>query len=163
MIEILTKNLITIFHAMALLALSWFADFLLSTYRNVGILSQAWDTTRFFNSLKRLAVLIVGLVLLIVVITDFPVFINQTGIEIPSEYIEVFNLVSILLAILLTATRYTKGAIEAFFDILDYKKLLEESVTEITESGLADIIPNEVIYTVEPEEYVDDNYIAPKA
>lgn len=163
MIEILTKNLITIFHAMALLALSWLADCLLSTYRNVGILDQAWDRTRFFNSIKRLAVLVVGLILIVIVVTDFPMFINETGVEIPAEYIEVFNIVSILLAILLTASKYAKGAIEAFFNILDYKKLVETAEKVVVESGDIELEePKEVVYTSnEQEEYVDDTYVAP--
>lgn len=168
MIEILTENLVTVFHAMALLAISWLADCMLSTYRNVGILDQAWDKVRFFNSIKRLLVLVVGLTLIVVVVTDFPLFINETGIEIPSEYIEVFNIISILLAILMTAGKYAKGAIEAFFNILDYKKLVETAEKIAVESGDIELVePQEVVYIsteteqTEQDEYVDDTYVSP--
>lgn len=163
MIDILMENLTKIFHAMSLLGLSWLADCLLSTYRNIGILSESWDKTRFFNSVKRLVVMVVGLVLVVVVVTDFPLFINETGIEIPAEYIEVFNIITILLAILITATRYAKGAIEAFFDILNYKTLVEENNKVITESG--DIEVSEMVQPTTTEdaiEFVDDSYTAPK-
>lgn len=163
MIDILMENLTKIFHAMSLLGLSWLADCLLSTYRNIGILSEAWDKTRFFNSVKRLIVMVIGLVLIVVVVTDFPLFINETGIEIPAEYIEVFNIVTILLAILITATRYAKGAIEAFFDILNYKSLVEEYDKVVTESG--DIEVSEIAQPTTNEdaiEFVDDNYTIPK-
>jgi len=163
MIDILMENLTKIFHAMSLLGLSWLADCLLSTYRNIGILSESWDKTRFFNSVKRLVVMVVGLVLIVVVVTDFPLFINETGIEIPAEYIEVFNIITILLAILITATRYAKGAIEAFFDILNYKNLVEENNKVITESG--DIEVSEMVQPTTTEdaiEFVDDSYTAPK-
>ena len=163
MIDILMENLTKIFHAMSLLGLSWLADCLLSTYRNIGILSESWDKTRFFNSVKRLVVMVVGLVLIVVVVTDFPLFINETGIEIPAEYIEVFNIITILLAILITATRYAKGAIEAFFDILNYKNLVEENNKVITESG--DIEVSEMVPPTTTEdaiEFVDDSYTVPK-
>lgn len=163
MIDILMENLTKIFHAMSLLGLSWLADCLLSTYRNIGILSEAWDKTRFFNSVKRLIVMVFGLVLIVIVVTDFPLFINETGIEIPAEYIEVFNIITILLAILITATRYAKGAIEAFFDILNYKNLVEENNKVITESG--DIEVSEMVQPTTTEdaiEFVDDSYTAPK-
>ena len=163
MIDILMENLTKIFHAMSLLGLSWLADCLLSTYRNIGILSESWDKTRFFNSVKRLIVMVLGLVLIVVVVTDFPLFVNETGIEIPAEYIEVFNIITILLAILITATRYAKGAIEAFFDILNYKNLVEENNKVITESG--DIEVSEMVQPTTTEdaiEFVDDNYTIPK-
>lgn len=163
MIDILMENLTKIFHAMSLLGLSWLADCLLSTYRNIGILSESWDKTRFFNSVKRLVVMVLGLVLIVIVVTDFPLFINETGIEIPAEYIEVFNIITILLAILITATRYAKGAIEAFFDILNYKNLVEENNKVITESG--DIEVSEMVQSTTTEdaiEFVDDSYTAPK-
>ena len=163
MIDILMENLTKIFHAMSLLGLSWLADCLLSTYRNIGILSESWDKTRFFNSVKRLVVMVVGLVLIVVVVTDFPLFVNETGIEIPAEYIEVFNIITILLAILITATRYAKGAIEAFFDILNYKNLVEENNKVITESR--DIEVSEMVQPTTTEdaiEFVDDSYTAPK-
>lgn len=163
MIDILMENLTKIFHAMSLLGLSWLADCLLSTYRNIGILSEAWDKTRFFNSVKRLVVMVFGLVLIVIVVTDFPLFVNETGIEIPAEYIEVFNIITILLAILITATRYAKGAIEAFFDILNYKNLVEENNKVITESG--DIEVSEMVQPTTTEdaiEFVDDSYTAPK-
>ena len=163
MIDILMENLTKIFHAMSLLGLSWLADCLLSTYRNIGILSEAWDKTRFFNSVKRLIVMVLGLVLIVIVVTDFPLFINETGIEIPTEYIEVFNIITILLAILITATRYAKGAIEAFFDILNYKTLVEENNKVITESG--DIEVSEMVQPTTTEdaiEFVDDSYTVPK-
>ena len=163
MIDILMENLTKIFHAMSLLGLSWLADCLLSTYRNIGILSESWDKTRFFNSVKRLIVMVLGLVLIVVVVTDFPLFVNETGIEIPAEYIEVFNIITILLAILITATRYAKGAIEAFFDILNYKNLVEENNKVITESG--DIEVSEMVQPTTTEdaiEFVDDSYTAPK-
>lgn len=163
MIDILMENLTKIFHAMSLLGLSWLADCLLSTYRNIGILSESWDKTRFFNSVKRLVVMVVGLVLIVVVVTDFPLFINETGIEIPADYIEVFNIITILLAILITATRYAKGAIEAFFDILNYKNLVEENNKVITESG--DIEVSEMVPPTTTEdaiEFVDDSYTVPK-
>lgn len=163
MIDILMENLTKIFHAMSLLGLSWLADCLLSTYRNIGILSESWDKTRFFNSVKRLVVMVLGLVLIVIVVTDFPLFINETGIEIPAEYIEVFNIITILLAILITATRYAKGAIEAFFDILNYKNLVEENNKVITESG--DIEVSEMVQPTTTEdaiEFVDDSYTVPK-
>lgn len=163
MIDILMENLTKIFHAMSLLGLSWLADCLLSTYRNIGILSESWDKTRFFNSVKRLIVMVLGLVLIVIVVTDFPLFVNETGIEIPAEYIEVFNIITILLAILITATRYAKGAIEAFFDILNYKNLVEENNKVITESG--DIEVSEMVQPTTTEdaiEFVDDSYTAPK-
>lgn len=163
MIDILMENLTKIFHAMSLLGLSWLADCLLSTYRNIGILSESWDKTRFFNSVKRLVVMVLGLVLIVIVVTDFPLFINETGIEIPAEYIEVFNIITILLAILITATRYAKGAIEAFFNILNYKNLVEENNKVITESG--DIEVSEMVQPTTTEdaiEFVDDSYTAPK-
>ena len=118
---------------------------------------------RLTKLLLLAVVMVVGLVLIVVVVTDFPLFINETGIEIPAEYIEVFNIITILLAILITATRYAKGAIEAFFDILNYKNLVEENNKVITESG--DIEVSEMVQPTTTEdaiEFVDDSYTAPK-
>ena len=165
MINILIENLTKILHAMALLGIAWLADCFLSSYRNVGILSQEWDKTRFFNSVKRIVVLIVGLVLIVVVITDLPIFISEVGVTIPEEYVEVFSMVSLLLAIVITASKYIAGAIEAFFDILNYKKLKEQIESEVIQSG--DIEASEIVYAPQLNEkdfieYLDEDYVEPK-
>ena len=163
MFETIIENLKNVLHALALLGISWCADCILSTYRNVGILSQEWDFTRFFNSVKRVLVVVLGIVLLIVVITDLPLLINETGIVIPEQYLEAFNVIAILTAIFVTIAKYTAGAVEAFFNILNYKKLKEEVESEIIQSG--DIEVSEIIPSTAAEnfvEFVDDSYTEPK-
>lgn len=163
MFETIIENLKNVLHALALLGISWCADCILSTYRNVGILSQDWDFSRFLNSVKRVLVVVLGIVLLIIVVTDLPLLINETGITIPEQYLEAFNVIAILTAIFVTIAKYTAGAVEAFFNILNYKKLKEEVEDEIIQSG--DIEVSEMIPSTAAEnfaEFVDDNYTVPK-
>lgn len=163
MFETIIENLKNVFHALALLGISWCADCILSTYRNVGILSQDWDFSRFLNSVKRVLVVVLGIVLLIIVVTDLPLLINETGITIPEQYLEAFNVIAILTAIFVTIAKYTAGAVEAFFNILNYKKLKEEVEDEILQSG--DIEVSEIIPSTAAQdfvEFVDDNYTMPK-
>ena len=163
MFETIIENLKNVLHALALLGISWCADCILSTYRNVGILSQDWDFSRFLNSVKRVLVVVLGIVLLIIVITDLPLLINETGIIIPEQYLEAFNVIAILTAIFVTIAKYTAGAVEAFFNILNYKKLKEEVEDEIIQSG--DIEVSEIIPATTAEnfaEFVDDSYTVPK-
>ena len=163
MFETIIENLKNVLHALALLGISWCADCILSTYRNVGILSQDWDFSRFLNSIKRVLVVVLGIVLLIIVVTDLPLLINETGIIIPEQYLEAFNVIAILTAIFVTIAKYTAGAVEAFFNILNYKKLKEEVEDEIIQSG--DIEVSEIIPATAAEnfvEFVDDSYTEPK-
>lgn len=163
MFETIIENLKNVLHALALLGISWCADCILSTYRNVGILSQDWDFSRFLNSVKRVLVVVLGIVLLIIVVTDLPLLINETGIIIPEQYLEAFNVIAILTAIFVTIAKYTAGAVEAFFNILNYKKLKEEVEDEIIQSG--DIEVSEMIPSTAAEnfaEFVDDSYTVPK-
>lgn len=163
MFETIIENLKNVLHALALLGISWCADCILSTYRNVGILSQDWDFSRFLNSVKRVLVVVLGIVLLIIVVTDLPLLINETGIIIPEQYLEAFNVIAILTAIFVTIAKYTAGAVEAFFNILNYKKLKEEVEDEILQSG--DIEVSEIIPSTAAQdfvEFVDDSYTVPK-
>lgn len=163
MFETIIENLKNVLHALALLGISWCADCILSTYRNVGILSQDWDFSRFLNSVKRVLVVVLGIVLLIIVVTDLPLLINETGITIPEQYLEAFNVIAILTAIFVTIAKYTAGAVEAFFNILNYKKLKEEVEDEILQSG--DIEVSEIIPSTAAQdfvEFVDDSYTVPK-
>lgn len=163
MFETIIENLKNVLHALALLGISWCADCILSTYRNVGILSQDWDFSRFLNSVKRVLVVVLGIVLLIIVVTDLPLLINETGIIIPEQYLEAFNVIAILTAIFVTIAKYTAGAVEAFFNILNYKKLKEEVEDGIIQSG--DIEVSEIIPATAAEnfaEFVDDSYTEPK-
>lgn len=163
MFETIIENLKNVLHALALLGISWCADCILSTYRNVGILSQDWDFSRFLNSVKRVLVVVLGIVLLIIVVTDLPLLINETGITIPEQYLEAFNVIAILTAIFVTIAKYTAGAVEAFFNILNYKKLKEEVEDEILQSGdieVSEIIPSTAVQDF--VEFVDDSYTVPK-
>lgn len=163
MFETIIENLKNVLHALALLGISWCADCILSTYRNVGILSQDWDFSRFLNSVKRVLVVVLGIVLLIIVVTDLPLLINETGIIIPEQYLEAFNVIAILTAIFVTIAKYTAGAVEAFFNILNYKKLKEKVEDEIIQSG--DIEVSEIIPATAAEnfvEFVDNSYTEPK-
>ena len=120
-LELLTVNFIYIGFAMGLLAISWFSNFCLSIFYNIGLLSEPFDWMRFWEGIFKLLAVVLGTGLLVVSVTLVPVFLNYVGLVIPEEFIELFSILAIVALFTKSIYIYVKQAYDTLNGILDFK------------------------------------------
>lgn len=123
MLEPILNNLINIGWAMLIFLAAYLSNVSFSLYYNIKILLQPFNKEKAINSALKVAAFVVGLTLLCIAITTLPLFADQIGWTIPSEYSDLFADLVILGAVLLVSCKYILEAFTKFKGILDYKEV----------------------------------------
>ena len=121
MLELLLSNLIYIGLAMGLLAVCWLANFVLSLFYNVKLLSEPFDIKRIKSGILKLLSTIIGTGLLVVAITFVPIYLNVVGVEIAEDFTQFFSILTIVAIFTRSIYFYIKQAYETLNGILDFK------------------------------------------
>lgn len=119
MIENILHNLTNIGWAMLIFLCAYLSNMAFSMYYNIRILTNPFDKQKILNSVVKIMVFAFGLTLLCLAVTTLPLFANEVGWEIPSEYTDVFSNLVIIGAVLLVACKYVVEAFSGFRDILN--------------------------------------------
>lgn len=122
--EAMIINLIHSGYASLFFLAAYAANMVFSTRYNTKILKEPFDWTKILDSLINIATIILGTVLLITVITGVPLFLVTIGMTIPEEYIEVFNIMTIIGAFMKQTFKYAQEAVVKLNGVLD-KKILD--------------------------------------
>lgn len=121
MLELLLSNLIYIGLAMALLAVVWLSNFVLSLYYNIKLLSEPFDVKRVKSGILKLLSTIIGTGLLVVAITFVPIYLNAVGVEIAKDFTQFFSILTIVAIFTKSIYFYIKQAYDTLNGILDFK------------------------------------------
>lgn len=119
MIENILHNLTNIGWAMLIFLCAYLSNMAFSMYYNIKVLTNPFDKQKILNSVVKIMVFAFGLTLLCLAVTTLPLFANEVGWEIPSEYTDVFSNLVIIGAVLLVACKYVVEAFSGFKDILN--------------------------------------------
>lgn len=118
-IDIVKQNLIHVGWAMVIFICAYVSNMAFSMYLNIKINRQPFDTSKILNSLIKIGVFIVGLLLLTTAVTTIPIFAELMRWQIPEEFSEIFSGIVIVGVVLYTSCRYAMEAFEKFKKILD--------------------------------------------
>jgi len=118
MIEQIVTNLIWVGYAMGILSIAWLSNFVLSIYCNIKVLNELFDIKRMISGIEKLLALCIGIGLLSLVITVFPIYMAYVGIPIAEEYISVFSIGTIVVLFGNSTIKYTTQAYNTLKDIL---------------------------------------------
>lgn len=114
MIDLLLTNIIYSAIAAGFFLLAYLSNMLLSLQYNIKVLKGSFDKQRFIDGLIKMVSIAAGTILLIVAITGVPIFASMVGVPIPTEYIDIFNILVIITAFLTPTFKYCK---EAFYKL----------------------------------------------
>ena len=106
---------------MALLAVCWLANFVLSLFYNVKLLSEPFDPQRIKSGILKLLSTIIGTGLLVVAITFVPIYLDVVGVEIAEDFTQFFSILTIVAIFTRSIYFYIKQAYETLNGILDFK------------------------------------------
>lgn len=109
-----------------LFLVSYLSNMTFSLYYNIKVLSQQFDKNKIINSAFRVASVTIGLALLCIAITTIPEFATYVGLEIPTEYTEIFSNLAILTLFVTSSCKYVAEAYNKFKKILETSKVLGE-------------------------------------
>lgn len=133
MFQEIVSNLKLIGYAFLIFTCAYSANMTFSLWHNIKGLNQSFEWGRIRDSVVKLAVFVIGLMLLCVAITVLPIFADIIGWTMLEEYADLFtNLV--IVAVFLTATcKYIKEAYEKFKLILSTGDQTIAAYTQIVE------------------------------
>jgi hypothetical protein len=80
MMELILSNLVLISQFMALFALAWLSNMVLSLWFNIKILGEIFDPKRLIDGVYKLLVLCIGVALFSVLLTTAPIVFEHYGI-----------------------------------------------------------------------------------
>lgn len=119
MYQIVIQNLITIGWAMLIFLTAYLSNVTFSLWYNIKIQKEQFSRDKLITSALKIATFVVGLTLLCVAVTTLPLFANEVGWAIPSEYTDLFADLVIIGAVLLVSCKYIKEAFTKFTAILN--------------------------------------------
>ena len=118
MIQAVLDSLQNVGIGLGLYLMAYIANMLFSTYYNIKMCGWSFDKTKFFNSILKAIVFIVGVAFLVTAITALPMFADVVGFTIPDEYLDVFSTLVIISIPLGAAIYYIKEAFLKMKNIL---------------------------------------------
>lgn len=122
MLETILHNLTNIGWAMLIFLCAYFSNVAFSLYYNIKVLLEPFSKEKLINSGLKIAAFVFGLTLMCVTITTLPLFADMIGWEIPTEYVDVFNNLVIIGAVLVVSCKYIAEAFTKFKAILNITK-----------------------------------------
>lgn len=128
-LEILS-NLKLVGFGLALFVVSYVTNMLFSTYYNISFLKEKFEVSRLKESAIKILMFVFGTTLLCIGITTIPIFADFAGIDLPTEYVSVFQDLAIVIVFVVMACRYFIEAYTKFKVILGYDKPSDEDVEE---------------------------------
>lgn len=137
MYQNIVENLATIGWAMLIFLASYLSNVTFSLWYNIKIQKEQFSRDKLITSVLKVTTFVVGLTLLCVSVTTLPLFANELGWTIPSEYTGLFADLVITGAVLLVSCKYIKEAYTKFTAILNAGQAddLVETVDEINVTG----------------------------
>lgn len=137
MYQNIVENLATIGWAMLIFLASYLSNVTFSLWYNIKIQKEQFSRDKLITSVLKVTTFVVGLTLLCVSVTTLPLFANELGWTIPSEYTDLFADLVITGAVLLVSCKYIKEAYMKFTAILNAGQAddLVETVDEINVTG----------------------------
>lgn len=137
MYQNIVENLVTIGWAMLIFLASYLSNVIFSLWYNIEIQKEQFSRDKLITNVLKVATFVVGLTLLCVSITTLPLFANEVGWTIPSEYTDLFADLVITGAVLLVSCKYIKEAYTKFTAILNAGQADDpvETVDEINVNG----------------------------
>ena len=119
MLETILHNLTNIGWTMLIFLCAYLSNVAFSLYYNIKILLEPFSKEKLINSGLKIAAFVFGLTLMCVAITTLPLFADMIGWEIPTEYVDVFNNLVIIGAVLVVSCKYIAEAFTKFKAILN--------------------------------------------
>ena len=119
MTEQIIINLTWVGYAMGILSLAWLSNFAFSIYFNIKVVEELFDIKRLINGVEKLVALCVGIGLLSLVITLFPIFMTYVGVPINEEYTTLFSVLTVIILFGNSTIKYTKQAYDTLKQILE--------------------------------------------
>lgn len=137
MYQNIVENLVTIGWAMLIFLASYLSNVTFSLWYNIKIQKEQFSRDKLITSVLKVTTFVVGLTLLCVSVTTLPLFANEVGWTIPSEYTDLFADLVITGAVLLVSCKYIKEAYTKFTAILNAGQADDpvETVDEINVIG----------------------------
>ena len=119
MYQNIIENLVMIGWAMLIFLSAYLSNVTFSLWYNIKIQKEQFSRDKLITSALKIATFVVGLTLLCVSVTTLPLFANEVGWAIPSEYTDLFADIVIIGAVLLVTCKYIKEAFTKFVAILN--------------------------------------------
>ena len=135
MFDLILENLKNTGFAMLLFVGAYIANMIFSLWYNLDIVKEEFDKNRILKSVIKIIAFSVGLAVLVTTITAIPLFCDYIGLNLPSEYIDVFTNLSIIGVAVYVSCKYLIEAFQKFTKILGYENPMnkEEEIELVNE------------------------------
>ncbi|MBN7773137.1 hypothetical protein [Clostridium aminobutyricum] len=114
MFQEIISNLKLLGYAFMIFTCAYGANMAFSLWYNIKRLRQPFDESKLRDSIIKLGVFVIGLMLLCIAITTLPVFADTIGWPILEEYANLFTNIIMVTVFLTVTCKYIKEAFEKF-------------------------------------------------
>lgn len=127
MLELILSNLVLIGQFMALFALAWLSNTVLSLWFNVKIVGEMFDIKRLVDGVSKLIVLCIGVALFSVLLTTAPIVFEHYGmLTFEDNAMDVFDFIAVATLFAVKGIiPYAKESYKTLNDILESLKPAE--------------------------------------
>lgn len=119
--EYLIENLFIVGNGIVLFMTGWFSNFVFSLYYNIAQMQERFNKSKFIKGIIKALCIAVGTSLIVINITAVPIYCNTVGFSIPDEYINVFNILTIVSVFMIPTFMYMAQSIKTLSDIVSFK------------------------------------------